>query len=237
MSTVTASEARLKVRFDLSGEAARLKELEDALKRLQEGMKLGIPTPGAKGAANRPEDTKGSGATSSNGQSILMQDVVGKVMARVLNPLETALSAISAIPEVGPLVANSIRVGMDFSEHGAPLIQGFAREVMKSKGIDPDSTAGKILLSTLAGMKGATDSMAALRAKNDSIGPTWEAVKKMALAEALLGGTPGSKDLSEFGSNMFKIIDAQTELSRYVQRKSLEAVGEAGERLFEGMFR
>lgn len=225
MTTVTATDAKLKVRLDLSGQTAELKALEEALSR----VKKGLAEESGRAKEKSRDEEKTAGEANRQASS-------GGIRFNPLNPLDTALSAIGAIPGFGNTIEKTLRVGMDIAENGLPLAEGFAKAILKSQGKN-GGYAEEFLRGVLKGMEELTSQVAELRAKNDAIAPAFEAVKKIAMAQILAGGIPGTQEIADFGETMFKIIFARSSLDRKVRRLSLEAVGDAGEKLFEGLFR
>lgn len=225
MSTVTATDAKLKVRIDLSGSAAELKTLEDRLAQIKAALKDDAGRAKNQSKADEDRDQRAGEAAA------------GKVRFNPLNPLDTALSAIGAIPGAGPTIEKTLRVGMDISENGLPLAEGFAKAALRAMGKGGEgSFTEEFLKGLLKGMSELTTEVAELRAKNDAIAPAFEAMKKMAFAQVMAGGTPDGKDVGMFAETMYKIIYARSSLERKNKRFALEAVGEASERLFERLF-
>jgi hypothetical protein len=251
MTTVTASEARLKVRFDLSGEQARLSEMEAALKRLQGAG--GVGGPGAAGGRSSslsvgPAERRAKSTASEKdsdeswkdnyfGKKPTAEGVLTKAKGFAFDPLNAVLDVVSAIPGGGPVVAGSVRTAMNVGEAGLPFVRGFGKAAMKAAGYGEDSLVQSSMDKVFKTMAGMTEAIAEIRAKNDSIAPAFEAMKKMAMAQIMMGGVPNGQDLSTFAKTMFDIMYAHTSLSRKVERLSLEAVGDASEQLFGDLFR
>lgn len=225
MTTVTATDAKLKVRIDLSGSAAELKALEDRLAQIKAALKDESGHARGQSKADEERDQRAGEAAA------------GKVRFNPLNPLDTALSAIGAIPALGPTMEKTLRVGMDIAENGLPLAEGFAKAALRSMGKGGEGSKTEAFLEgMLKNMQELTAGVAELRAKNDAIAPAYEAMKKLVFAQVMAGGTPDGKDVGSFGETMYKIIYARSAVERKNKRFALEAMGEAGERLFERLF-
>lgn len=238
MTTVTAADAKLKVRIDLGSVWDELKALQEAYDKLKPPPF--VFDPGQRGPGGAPTTREGRrrdlDATDPL-QEISWGSLGHLAKGSLLNPLDIALQAISMIPEAGPPIAAGIRTGMNVAEYGLPLATGFAEKALKSAGYEKGSIPYEIMMGLIEGMRATTDGIAELRARNDAIGPAFEATKQIALAQVLAGGVPGSKDVAEYGEAFLKIIYARSSLERKVKRFSLEAVGGAAESLFEGMFK
>lgn len=229
MTTITATNAKLKVRLDLAGQSAELKALEEQMARVQEGLRR----EGDRARQDSREDERR--ASDANRDAQRGAPTLGAIRFNPLNPLDTVLSVIGALPQVGPTIEKSLRVGMNLSEGGLPLVSGFAKQLLRSKGLGGE-TQEAVIDSMLVAMQKMSADVAELRAKNDAIAPAYEAMKTFVKAQTLAGGTPSGKEIGEFGVAMWKIISSKAELDRKVRRIGLEAVGEGAERLFEGMF-
>lgn len=238
MTTVTAADAKLKVRIDLGSARDELKALQEAYDKLKPpGF---VFDPGQRGPGGSPTTREGRRKELDPAdplQEISWGSLGHLAKGSLLNPLEIALQAISMIPEAGPPIAGGVRTAMNVSEYGLPLATGFAKKALESAGYKEGSLPYSIMMGMIDGMRATTDVVAELRAKNDAIGPAFEATKQIALAQVLAGGVPGSKDVAEYGEAFLKIIYARSSLERKVKRFSLEAVGGAAESLFEGMYK
>lgn len=227
MTTITATNAKLKVRLDLAAASAELKALEEQWKRLQEGLK-------AEAGQARDQQRQADRQASKADEQAQAGGGGGRFRFNPLDPLDTALSAIGAIPLPGTTsLEKAARVALSMAEGGVPLVEGFGRAALKSMGQDD---LARLMSIALAKIQENSDKISELKAKNDAIAPAYEAMKTMVKAQMLAGGTPSGKDLGDMGAAMYKVIAGRMELERKVKRLGLEAIGEGAERLFEGLF-
>lgn len=211
--TVIASNATFKVRIDFGKAVEDLKKLD--AERMAAAKEEG-----------RDREEEGRKRKEEEGRKIQVQQ---GFRLNPLNPMETVLSAIGS---VAPGTANLLRTTINASEDAFPFIKGIAKgtaDKMTENLPEVLRTPTRMALAkSLEATGAASTTLADLKAKNDAIAPTYEAMKDLTRLDVVAGGkAPQAGDLIKQAQAMYKVMWGRLELRRAIDRRAMETVGEA----------